>query len=93
MFKKAKQSFEQWLRQLISDEVAKIDTNLQRERAFFDAQLESFRLQFDAALAKLIANSNPHQENIELRRVNKELVQLGAEVCHAVQKLHPTIKV
>jgi len=96
MLTKLKNNIENWLKRLIRQEVSHIDTSLQRERAAFDAQVQCFdvhvqffKVQFDEALQSLIAQSNPHAENRELRRTIKELDAGLAEMKDTLKRLHP----
>ena len=86
---KFKHTIETWLRAIIADELAKLDTNLQVERAAFACQVRSFKIAFDAALQSLIAQSNPHAENRELRETIRQLDGHITGVRDALTKLHP----
>jgi hypothetical protein len=76
-----------WLRAIIADELAKLDVSLQVERAAFACQVRSFEARFDAALDRLIAQSNPHAENRELRATIKEMSGHITEINAIAKKL------
>jgi hypothetical protein len=58
-----KHKIEKWLHAIVAEEVSKIDASLQRERVDFNAQVQSFRAQFDEVLRKLVANSDHTSRN------------------------------
>ena len=86
---KFKQAVESWIRRIVAEEVSSIETSLQVERAAFACQVRSFKIAFDAALQSLIAQSNPHAENRELRETIRQLDGHITGVRDALTKLHP----
>ena len=87
-----KTKFETWIKRLIAEEVGQIETSLQVERAAFACQVRSFKAQFDNVLERLIAQSNPHKENRELRTTLREMEADVTVVRGLLSKLHPNVK-
>ena len=82
--------FEKWVRAIISEEVSKLDTSLQRERADFHSHL----LVLDAHLQSLNAAAQHLIEVKENNSLREQIKQLNAQitgVLDTVKKLHPTI--
>jgi hypothetical protein len=92
MFTKFKQAIENWLRDLIADEVSKIDHDLSNERAAVGTTIRCCASQINAAVDRL--NELSHiKENTELREHIKELHARSTEIGDLFKKLHPSLKV
>jgi ABC-type transporter Mla subunit MlaD len=99
---KLKQTFERWLRALISDEVNHLDTSLQFERealrsriAAFDAQIVTLNIisaKLDAQLQTFAEAVKQLDQVKELDRIREDAKQMNTHVAGivaAAKKLHP----
>ena len=96
---KIKNKIEAWLRNLISDEVNKLDSSLRREKNELHAHLTLFAVQiadfskgvehFNEAIKHQIEVSDAAQDNIKLRATIKELSGHTADVINLSKRIYP----
>ena len=83
-----KKYVESWLRAIVADEIAKINTSLARERSMIEEHSAALQGQLEA-LDKAVQHLNEVKENSALRAHISQLHGHLAEVEATFRKLHP----
>ena len=92
LFSRLKHAVEAWLRTIVADEVAQLDTSIRKEKEALQSHLRVLDAQiatFNEAVQRLVEISY-YKENYQLRADLKELNERIADVISTTKQLHPT---